>query len=174
MQLRAQLPFEQLAVPFIELHSLPQPPQFDRSRLRSASQPSSIAPGCGPLQSVNPVLQLGVQRPFKHVRESTLNVEQTPPHEPQLLMSFVTLSSQPVEISPSQSPNPLLQVMEQLPLLHIAVPFCDGQTLLQALQFTGSVFKFVSQPVVGTVSQSAKPALQLKPQVELVHVRVAF
>jgi hypothetical protein len=46
--------------------------------------------------------------------------------------------------------------------------------LLHAPQLLGSVLRLTSQPSEATPLQSAKPALQVKPQVPLVQVRVAL
>ena len=58
LQLIEQLPALQLAMPPVELQTVPQPPQLLTSFCRSISQPSSVEPACGPLQSEKPPLQV--------------------------------------------------------------------------------------------------------------------
>ena len=57
-QLMPQTPCVQLGVPFNVLQALPHVPQFEISLDVARSQPSSLAPGCGPLQSLKPVPQV--------------------------------------------------------------------------------------------------------------------
>ena len=56
LQLMPHAPLVQLAMPPVELQTVPQPPQLFTSVCRSISQPSSVEPGCGPLQSEKPAL----------------------------------------------------------------------------------------------------------------------
>src|SRR5262245_37812711 len=51
LHISEHMPLPQLAIPLVELHTLPQLPQLTSSFLVFASQPSSITPDWGPLQS---------------------------------------------------------------------------------------------------------------------------
>jgi hypothetical protein len=64
-------------------HALPHAPQCSGSLVVFASQPSSLDPGCGPLQSLNGAPQVGWHWPPEQLREVTFTVEQAPPHVPQ-------------------------------------------------------------------------------------------
>ena len=57
-QLMPHTPAAQVALPFVELQTLPQEPQFAVSLEVCLSQPSSTEPACGPLQSLKPAAQL--------------------------------------------------------------------------------------------------------------------
>ena len=70
---------------------------------------------------------------------------QTIPQPPQFEVVVVE-TSQPLVALPSQLPKPALQVIPQTPFVHDAVPFVLLQTLPQALQLSGSVLMFFSQP----------------------------
>jgi hypothetical protein len=68
-------------------------------------------------------------------------------HEPQL-ESVLSCVSQPLLGSPSQLPQPALQVIPQLPPLHVAVPLVALQTVPQLPQLAMLFDRFVSQPLV--------------------------
>lgn len=82
----------------------------------------------------------------------------TTPHPPQF-DTVLTCISQPFDINPSQLPQPVLHVIEQLPTMHDAVPLVLLQTVPHAPQFAAEVCVFVSQPLRALPSQLAKPAL---------------
>jgi hypothetical protein len=67
------------------------------------------------------------------------------PQPPQFEVVVVDVS-QPSPITPLQLPKPALQVMPQAPLVHDAVPLALLHAFPQALQFSGSVLRFFSQP----------------------------
>ncbi len=71
--------------------------------------------------------------------------------------------SQPLAVTPSQSPKPVLQLpMPHAPAAHTALPLEGvGHTVPQAPQWERSVRVLTSQPLLALPSQSAKPALQL-------------
>jgi hypothetical protein len=84
------------------------------------------------------------------------------PHAPQLFVSLVVLTSQPLAGFPSQSAKPGLQLATvQAELEHPAVPFAIAHTLPQLPQSLGLFCVLISQPSAGLWSQSAYPALQL-------------
>jgi hypothetical protein len=86
-----------------------------------------------------------------------------------LLVLVCVLVSQPFERSPSQFPQPELQVIPHAPPVHVAVPFVELQTVPQAPQCVGDVLRLVSQPLFGLPSQSAKPVLQTGVHTPLTH-----
>jgi hypothetical protein len=116
-------------------HGLPQLPQFFGSLFVSISHPSADLLS----QSANPavhdamaqleLLQMGVALAGAHVV----------PQPPQLLTSFVVLTSQPSVASPLQSAKPVLHMATlHIELAHPALALFTTQTLLQALQLLGS------------------------------------
>jgi hypothetical protein len=150
-----QEPALQVGVPLILLHALPQPLQFDVSVLRLTSQPLAGLPS----QSAKPGLQAIWQLPLTH-EGLPLLFEQTLPHEPQLLTSLYVLISQPLLRLPSQFAQPALQLMPQLPVVHVALPLVELQTLPHEPQCCGSEAMLISQPLAYWLSQFAKPELQ--------------
>jgi hypothetical protein len=52
---------------FVVAHASPQPPQWAASAFVSVSQPSSVAPGVGPLQSAEPAMQAWPHWPALHI-----------------------------------------------------------------------------------------------------------
>jgi hypothetical protein len=109
--------------------------------------------------------------PFWHC----VPVGQTLPQAPQLLESVFVFVSQPVAARLSQLAKGAVQTKPQAPPLQVVVAFARvGQTLPQAPQLLTSVLVFVSQPFVAFPSQSAKGAMQTKPQVPPLQVVVAF
>src|SRR5262249_18270351 len=63
--------------------------------------------------------------------------------------------------SPSQSPQPVLQVGAHFPAVHATPPCGFVQTVPQAPQLATVVFRFASQPLDGSLSQLPKPALHV-------------
>ncbi len=148
----------QAAVPFETEQRLPQRPQLPVSARRSTSQPLAGLPS----QSAKPVSQ----RPTPHTPpvQSTVacgRAAQGRLHAPQFITSVAVRVSQPLLTSPSQSSVPEAHTpMPQAPARHTAVPLGGvGHALPQRPQFDTSVVVTVSQPFVGLMSQSAKPAL---------------
>ena len=123
------------------------------------SQPSSIDPGCGPLQSAKLPLQLKLQRPPLHTRPVALAVEHGWLHAPQCNTLPSVLISQPVVTNPSQSSNPAShEVIPQTLPLHDPVAFCGSHGVLQAPQCALDVVRSVSQPFARLPSQLPRPA----------------
>ncbi len=87
-------------------------------------------------------------------------------------MSLNTSVSQPSFGSPSQSPAPMLQMGVQVPALQLVVPLRLVHCVVQTPQWSTSVLRFVSQPLFGFPSQSAKPAVQLGTQAPALHAVV--
>jgi hypothetical protein len=90
-------------------------------------------------------------------------VGQRLPHVPHWLASTFRFVSQPFARLPSQFPNPEMHAMLQTPPLQLGVPFTALQTLPQVPQFATEPAVFTSQPLVGSPSQFARPALQVMP-----------
>ena len=145
----AQAPLTHAEVAPGRLHALPQAPQL-ATEVRSTSQPF-----CGlPSQSAKPGPQAMPHTPLLHAG-APLAPPQMVPHTPQLLMSPLTLTSQPSPTLALQLAKPALQAMPQTPLVQLAVPLVPLQLAPQAPQWSGSAPRLTSQPLAGSLSQSA-------------------
>jgi hypothetical protein len=98
-----------------------------------------------------PALQLGVPPAVGH----------TVPHALQLSVSDATEVSQPFRGLLSQSLKPALHVIVQAEATQPGVPLIAAQLFPHAVQLFASVLVFVSQPLVGSPSQSANGAVQV-------------
>src|SRR5215510_6250308 len=76
------------------------------------------------------------------------------PQEPQWLMSIFKYTSQPLSTLSSQLANPAAHVILQVEPTQLGCPFTELHALLHAPQFQGSVLVLVSQPLLGSPSQS--------------------
>jgi hypothetical protein len=152
--------------------TLPHAPQLLESLKIFVSQPSAYLP----LQSAKPELHVLIAQVPLLQTEVAFGAEQMLPQAPQLLVSKVSLVSQPLAYWPSQSANPLLQApIAHTPPLHKAVPLATKHTLPHAPQLLGSLASFVSQPSTYLPSQSPKPGLHaLIAQIPLLQNDVAF
>jgi hypothetical protein len=142
-----------------------QAPQFEMSLRTSDSQPSSMAPERGPLQSLKFVAQVWMQRPALQVREVLLIVEHGLAHAPQFATLVSVETSQPSSVLPGrgplQSPKPPAQEwMHMPPEQERDALFVVLQGALQAPQLRTSVDGLTSQPFDAPPSQSTKPVLQ--------------
>lgn len=169
LQLMPQLPLEHVAVPFVELHTLPQEPQLPVLVWVFTSQPFATLPS----QFAKPALQV-----MPHALPEQNAVPFVPLHAlpqlPQWLAVFVVFTSQPFAALPSQLPNPALQVMPQFPPPQVAVPFVELHTLPQEPQLLVLFDVLISQPLACAPSQFAKPALHEMLQLPAVHDGVPF
>jgi hypothetical protein len=87
-------------------------------------------------------------------------LEHTCPQWPQLFGSLFKFWSHDPMLA--QSPKPELhEETPHRPAWHVAVPPFAGQANAQVPQWVESVFKFVSHPLLGSKSQSAKPGAQV-------------
>ena len=135
-----------------------------------ASQPFEALPS----QFAKPALHVGMQDPAVQA-VVPFAFEQELPQVPQFASVVFRLVSQPVEASPSQLPNPLLQAIEHDPSEQPGVPLVPLQTAPQEPQFPTLVSVFVSQPVDPMRSQLPNPAEQVPSvQLPLTHDSVAF
>jgi len=156
LQTNPQMPLVQVGLPLAMVHMEPQPPQFARLVLVLTSHPSVGSL----LQSEKPGLhESTAQAPLTHAAVPLATL-QTFPQAPQLLALVLVLTSHPLAGSWSQSAKPVSQAATvQALLLHPAVALARVQTFPQAPQFAGLVLVFTSQPSVGSLLQSPKPAL---------------
>jgi len=84
-------------------------------------------------------------------------------------------TSQPLEATPSQSAKPARQLpTAQAPERHTPTALKSEHAAPQDPQWVELVLVFTSQPLEATPSQSAKPALQVKPQAPAEQVAVAL
>jgi hypothetical protein len=97
------------------------------------------------------------------VQEAVPLVElQTLPQMPQLFGLVFRLASQPLLLEASQLAYGAAHVpIVHWPALQVAAAFAKLQTLPQMPQFFSSVWVFASHPVEVSLSQLAKPAVQL-------------
>jgi hypothetical protein len=94
----AQFPFEQVGVPLLDGHTLPQEPQLRMSVFKSTSQPFKILLS----QFANPVLHVMVQAEEVQDVKPLIPVGQTLPQVPQFWGSEAVSVSQPFARLPSQ------------------------------------------------------------------------
>ena len=147
-------PLEHDGVPLAPLHTFPHDPQFDALVEVLTSQPFAALMS----QSENPALHAIEHEPLEHdgVPFEPLHAL---PQEPQFDVFVPVFTSQPFTALISQSANPALHAMAQLPALHEGVPFEPLHALPHDPQFDALVLVFTSQPLAALMSQSAKPAL---------------
>jgi hypothetical protein len=115
------------AVPPALEHSVEHVPQWFGSVARLISQPFTAFPS----QSPSPALQAMEQAPLLQVGVPVLP-SHTLPHTPQLLASLTNWLSQPFSRFASQSPNPGLHRIWQVPAMHTGCPFVALHALPQA------------------------------------------
>ena len=101
-------PLQVREVLFTVEHGLRQAPQFATLVSVETSQPSSVLPGRGPLQSPKPAWQAWMHMPPEQDCDALLVVLQGALQAPQLSTSVEGLTSQPFVALPSQSTKPLL------------------------------------------------------------------
>lgn len=160
----SQRPPTQIAVPPTgSVHIAPHPPQFDALMERLTSQPSVIFA----LQSANPALHDPLQRPEVQIARAFVGIGQPFAQEPQLAASVNVLTQAPL-----QKVVGGVQTEVQLPVEQ-SVPEPHVRPQLPQLELL--VFMSVSQPLLASTSQFAKPALQLAiVQIPAVHPLVAL
>src|SRR5579883_1685379 len=115
--------------------------------------------------------------PLLQVTVTRLLVGQTFAQAPQLFLSVLRFTSQPlVSLLLSQSANPVLQAPLHTPIEHVGVMMLlFEQSPWQVPQCAGSVLRFTSQPSTCLLPlQSAKPGLQAPAHTPLTHTTVAM
>lgn len=166
-----QAPAVQVVEPFGLTQPFPQEPQLVRLDCRLVSQPFTGLPS----QLAQPAPQVGEHVPKLHVVEPHEFVHATL-QAPQLSRSVLVFVSQPLIALPSQFAEPPLQTGVHVPPTQLVVPFGLRHTRPHWPQWFVVVLRFVSHPLFGLPSQSAKPALHdgtQAPAVQLV-VPLAF
>lgn len=149
---------------------VPQLPQFVRVETM-VSQPFVALPSQFP--------KLGLQVLKAHVPAEQTGVAllaaQMCPQTPQFGVDDRMSVSQPSAALPLQSAKPVEQAaMVQAPTVQPAVAFGRVQAWPQVPQLVAVVRRSTSQPFPAAPSQSAKFALQVKPQLVPLHVALAF
>ncbi len=143
----------------VEVHALPQAPQWLLLLPRSASQPSTALP----LQLPKPVLHAMAHAPPVHDVDALGRAGHAAAQAPQLLTLVARSVSQPLVATPSQSPRPVLQRKPQVDEAQVVVaPVRAGQALRQAPQLATSVVLLISQPSAPDALQSVKPGTHAK------------
>jgi hypothetical protein len=164
-------PFVHVAVPPVELHGRPHPPQCIGLVLVLVSHdwlPSQSAVGIAQSPAIP-------QPPLTHTDMRPAGGVQRIPHRPQWATVVLMLASQPLAGSPSQSSKPTLHVpTRHCPITHALVALSSMQRRPQVMQLFTSVWRLASQPVVIMLSQLAKPALHAKRHWPITHVLVAL
>ena len=150
----AQAPFEHADVPFATKHCALHAPQLFTLVRVLISQPSDTML----LQSAKPALH----EPMRHApllqTDVPLAAVHCVPQPPQFPASAAMLTSQPLAGLLSQSAKPGRHApMTHIPAAHAAVALARLQTIPHAPQLMGEALMFVSQPLTGLLSQSAKP-----------------
>lgn len=152
------------------LHALPQPPQFSGSDAISTSQPSSPLPGCGPLQSAQPLSHAFTHKPSWHAVFVECVVAQAPPHEPQCCALVEMFVSQPLPSTLSQLPKEASHcAIAHVPPAHVAAAWFLEHAMPHAPQSI-SVVRSTSHPFASSLSQSA---VNGAVQIETLHSPVA-
>jgi hypothetical protein len=162
-----QVPVEQDAVAFASEHEVLHAPQF----VMLASDASHPFAGM-PSQSPQVAWHDGEHTPEAHA-VAPCALEQALPHDPQLLV-VVSCVSQPFAMFPSQLPKPAAHAVPHPPPVHVGVPPEPLHTVAQLPQCTGSLFRFVSQPLLGFPSQFPNPLLHTGTHAPAVHAVVPF
>ena len=150
-----QEPVTQVAVALGKTQGRPQPPQWLVLLEKSASQPlatlvsQSPYPAPQSMRTHTPPAHVGVPLVLLHAR----------PHAPQFVAEVASVVSQlPL---PSQSAEPGMQMLRpHMPMTQVAArPVMLGQTVPHMRQLVVSVLRLVSQPLLGSRSQSPKPGV---------------
>lgn len=159
-----QAPATQVAPAFAKLQTVPHALQFVALDFRFVSHPSATPP----VQFPNPAAHAMEQTAAVHVAVP-FAVEQAAPQAPQLAALVCVLTSQPLEVSPSQFPVPALhETSWQVPVAHDTLAFAAEHPTPHPPQSV-AVRRFVSHPLFALPSQFAKPAAHVGTQTPAVH-----
>jgi hypothetical protein len=148
-----QTPPTQFGVPLAAEHTWLQVPQLLMLVDVLVSQPLVGSPS----QLPKPVLQDGTQAPAVQAT-LPLRFVHFAPQAPQFVVVF-RLVSHPFFGSPSQSPKPAAQTGAQVPETQLVVPCALLHVVPQVPQLLSVVCVSVSQPLLGSPSQLANPAV---------------
>jgi hypothetical protein len=128
----------------------------------SVSQPLSAMPS----QSAKPALQRNPQAPAAQVALAFGRSGHAFPQRAQCDALVRVSTSQPVAADRSQSAKSMAQVATpHTPMAQAPVAFAGAQARPQAPQCPRVVASSTSHPLDGSMSQSAKPALQVNPHI---------
>jgi hypothetical protein len=145
------------AVPLGTAHARPQAPQWLGVLVVLTSQPLAALPS----QSANPAAQVKPQRPAAQAGVALSAPMHTVPQAPQWETLVPVLVSQPLAALPSQSPKPAAHIATaHWPIVQAAVALARSHRVVHAPQRLVSVLRLTSQPLRGSLSQSAKGAVQ--------------
>ena len=107
-------------------------------------------------QVLSGAAHVATQAPPEHIWPAA----QVWPQAPQLPLSLLVFTSQPLLAVPSQFAKPVVQLATaQTPVVHVAAALGRAQTFPHAPQFVGLVWRLTSQPSAASASQSPKPVL---------------
>lgn len=153
--------------PLASLQASPQPPQLPTLEAVSTSQPSILSA----LQSAQAPEQDAIWQVPETQSSTALGISQSSPQAPQFEV-VSRLVSQPLAARVSQSANPALQPSTvHAPATQPAVPLGAEHALPQPPQLATSPAVLISQPLTGSLSQSALGAVQLDtPQTPLTQL----
>jgi hypothetical protein len=128
------------------VHTTPHPPQSETPSIRTLQPEPSQFPrfvGQGVTLQVL-AMQLGVPPAEGH----------TLPHAPQSVTVLLVCASQPLATLPSQFWNPASHARVHTPALQLGTAWFVLHAMPHAPQFVGLLWRSVSQPLVGSPSQS--------------------
>jgi hypothetical protein len=128
-----------------------------------------------PSQSAKPAVQVMAQRPAAQAGTALSAPMHTVPQAPQWETLVPVLVSQPLAALPSQSPKPAAHIATaHWPIVQAAVALARSHRVEHEPQRLLSVLRLASQPLLGSLSQSAKPAAQVYVHAPALHPAVAL
>jgi hypothetical protein len=158
-------------VPLGTAQARPQAPQCCVDDVVLASQPLVALPS----QSAKPAVQVSAQRPPVQAGTALSAPMHTVPQAPQWETLVAVAVSQPLAALPSQSPKPAAHMATvHWPIVQAAVALARSQRVEHAPQRLLSLLRLASQPLLGSLSQSAKPAAQVYVHAPAAHDAVAL
>ena len=160
------VPLLQTGVPVGQVHALPQEPQLLMLVFLFVSQPLTGLPS----QLAQPLLHTGAHTPLEQ-EVVPLGFTHATPQAPQLPVEVAVFVSQPFAAFASQSAKPGLHAGTHAPATHEVVPLGLTHAVPHAPQWGTVVNRLVSQPLLASPSQLAKPALHdgvHRPAVQVV------
>jgi hypothetical protein len=151
-----------------ELHALLQLPQLAALLVTFFSQPSS-APVAGRLQLAKPSAHVELHVPLLQLLDITFWVPHARAQAPQWFWLVLRSTSQPLASLLSQLPHPALQdCTMQTPYRQVEVAFGRLHGVPHAPQLL-RVYRSVSQPLAGLLSQLPQPAEHVGEQTPATH-----
>jgi hypothetical protein len=127
-----------------------------------------------PSQLAKPALQLATVHMLPEHPDVAFDALHMRPQAPHAVTVLVRFTSHPLAGLPSQSAKPLVQAYIQLPPVQLAVALARAaQVRPQPPQCVTLLRVSTSQPSAATMLQSARPVVQVNPQVPIAQVVVA-